>query len=110
MATSILIGLARRLWISSIKPGIEDILYRDAKIEGRWKAQFSESSVDPERVRKIIDNVRRNEQTKLLKAIKEVAAQEKAKKIQEEISGTEKQEEKKTLAKFFSKNREKAKR
>jgi len=85
IATSILIALARRFWIGLIKPSIEDILYRDAKIEGRWKAQFSAASVDPDRVHRIIAATRKNEQDKLLKAVKAVAETEKARKIEAQV-------------------------
>lgn len=91
IVTSVLIGFARQFWSSIIKPAVEDILYRDAKIEGRWKAQFSEASADPQRVRRMIANARKNEQSKLLNAIKQVAEAEKAKKIKEQIEEPEEQ-------------------
>lgn len=98
IVTSVLIGLARKFWSSIIKPAIEDILYRDAKIEGRWKAQFSEASVDPQRVRRIIASTRKNEQSKLLNAIKQVAEAEKAKKIKEHIEAPDEQAKKEDTA------------
>jgi len=42
----------REVWAKIITPWYENRVYRDARIEGKWKAQFSNSSyTDKEKIR-----------------------------------------------------------
>ncbi|WP_348731822.1 hypothetical protein [Rheinheimera texasensis] len=69
LITSAFLIVLRRIWINTLVPAWEDAVYKDVKIEGRWKASLNLYSVDPTRVRSLISRARASEREKVLAEI-----------------------------------------
>jgi hypothetical protein len=83
IVTAILMWLCKEVYVKSIKPNIANMLYRDAEVAGRWKAEFSYASLDEHRLDEFASNVRKNERHKIMKELNEVAKLAKQKKEKE---------------------------
>ena len=78
--TAVFLWLCRLVFVKSIQPRIADLLYRDAEIAGRWKAEFSYASMDEHRVDEFVNKVRNNERHRIMRFLNKAADEAKSQK------------------------------
>ncbi len=65
IATALLLWIAKIIVVKWLQPTLADLLYKDAEIEGRWKASFSYASLDEHRLDDFVARIRQNERHRL---------------------------------------------
>ncbi|MCK6437914.1 hypothetical protein [Rivihabitans pingtungensis] len=80
--TTVLLYLARRLWIGVVYPAWENAIYKDTKIEGKWEANIFAVAFDPTRIRELISNTKNKERIRFISILKAIN-EEMAKKVKE---------------------------